>query len=101
MFIAPFILFAKKGFYTYVQTVNGFFNVPVFTILFIGFVTKKVPPLAARIGLVFFIGWNAATQLFFGTGLHFLRGLFLLFLLTSPFLCRIGKSRSLAAPYRR
>ncbi|HEX9514161.1 MAG TPA: solute:sodium symporter family transporter [Puia sp.] len=101
MFIAPFILFAKKGFYTYVQTVNGFFNVPVFTILFIGFVTKKVPPLAARIGLVFFIGCYAVTQLFFDTGLHFLHVLFLLFLLTSALMLAIGKFYPLAEPYRQ
>jgi SSS family solute:Na+ symporter len=99
MFIAPFILFAKKGFYTYVQTVNGFFNVPIFTILFIGFVTKRVPPLAARVGLVFFIASYAATQLFFDTGLHFLHVLFILFILTSVLMLAIGKLYPMAKPF--
>jgi len=101
MFIAPFILFAKKGFYTYVQTVNGFFNVPIFTILFIGFVTKRVPPLAARVGLVFFIGCYAATQLFFDMGLHFLHVLFILFILTSALMLAIGKFFPMSEPYRQ
>jgi SSS family solute:Na+ symporter len=101
MFIAPFIIFAKKGFYTYVQTVNGFFNVPIFTILFIGFVTKRVPPLAAKAGLVFFIVCYAATQLVFNTGLHFLHVLFILFLLTSGLMLLIGRLVPMATPYRQ
>jgi len=101
MSIAPFILFARKGFYTYVQTVNGFFNVPIFTILFIGFVTKKVPPLAARAGLIFFILSYGATQLFFDVHLHFLHVLFILFLLTSALMLTIGKFYPLAEPYRQ
>ena len=101
MFIAPFIIFAKKGFYTYVQTVNGFFNVPIFTILFIGFVTKKVPPLAAKAGLIFFILCYGSIQLFFDTKLHFLHILFLLFLLTSALMLIIGRLYPLAEPYRQ
>jgi solute:Na+ symporter, SSS family len=101
MFIAPFILFAKKGFYTYVQTVNGFFNVPIFTILFIGFVTKKVPPIAAKIGLVFFIGCYGSIQLFFDVRLHFLHVLFILFLLTSAIMLVIGRLYPLEQPYQQ
>jgi len=84
-----------------VQTVNGFFNVPIFTILFIGFVTKRVPPLAARVGLVFFIGCYAATQLFFDMGLHFLHVLFILFILTSALMLAIGKFFPMSEPYRQ
>lgn len=101
MFIAPFIIFAKRGFYTYVQTVNGFFNVPIFTILFIGFVTKRVPPLAAKTGLLFFILCYGSTQLFFDTGLHFLHVLFILFLLTAALMLGIGRLYPLAEPYRK
>jgi len=101
MFIAPFLVFAKNGFYTYIQTVNGFFNVPIFTIIFIGFITKKVPPVAARIGLIFFILTYAATQLVFNTGLHFLHILFILFLLTSALMLLIGRLYPMATPYRQ
>ena len=101
MLIAPFILFARKGFYTYVQTVNGFFNVPIFTILFIGFVTKKVPPVAARVGLIFFILSYGATQVLFDVHLHFLHVLFILFLLTSALMLVIGRLYPLAEPYRQ
>jgi SSS family solute:Na+ symporter len=101
MLIAPFIVFAKNGFYTYIQTVNGCFNVPIFTILFIGFITKRVPPVAARIGLVFFIGSYAALQLIFDTGLHFLHILFILFLLTSALMLAIGRLYPMPTPYQQ
>jgi SSS family solute:Na+ symporter len=101
MFIAPFIIFAKRGFYTYVQTVNGFFNVPIFTIIFIGFVTKRVPPVAAKAGLIFFIVAYGLTQLVFPTGIHFLHVLALLFLLTSLIMLIIGKLFPMAVPYRQ
>ncbi|HVW60228.1 MAG TPA: solute:sodium symporter family transporter [Puia sp.] len=101
MFIAPFIVFAKKGFYTYVQTVNGFFNVPIFTILFIGFVTRRVPAIAAKVGLVFFILCYGVLQLFVDTGLHFLHLLFILFLITSALMLLIGRLYPRATPYRQ
>jgi SSS family solute:Na+ symporter len=101
MCIAPFIIFAKKGFYTYVQTVNGFFNVPVFTILFIGFVTKRVPAIAAKIGLIFFITAYASLQLLVDTQIHFLHVLFILFILTSALMLTIGRLYPMATPYQQ
>ncbi len=80
MCIAPFLVFARQGFYTYIQTVNGFSNVPIFTIIFVGMVTKRVPALAAKIGLVFFIVCYALTRKpSFPVPLHFLHVLALLF----------------------
>ncbi|MHA4811327.1 solute:sodium symporter family transporter [Flavitalea flava] len=101
MFIAPFIIFAKKGFYTYVQTVNGFFNVPIFTILIIGFLTTRVPAIAAKAGLIFFILCYGTIQLFFDVKLHFLHILFILFLLTSALMLGIGKLYPMTIPYRQ
>jgi len=101
MFIAPFIMFAKKGFYTYVQTVNGFFNVPVFTIIFIGLITKKVPAIAAKIGLAFFIISYGAIQLLVDTRVHFLHILAILFVLTSVLMLLIGRLFPMAIPYQQ
>jgi len=101
MFIAPCIIFARNGFYTYVQTVNGFFNVPIFTIMFIGFVTTKVPALAAKVGLAFFIVCYGLTQLVFHTQLHFLHILAILFILTSALMLLIGKLYPMPVPYQQ
>jgi SSS family solute:Na+ symporter len=41
MIIAPFIYFAQGGFYSYLQKVGGAFNVPIFTVLFMGLSVKR------------------------------------------------------------
>ena len=82
MTIAPFILFAKQGLYTYIQMVSGLFSVPIFTILIVGLLHKRMPAIAAKIGLTFFILTYAASQLLVDTGLHFLHVLAILFVLT-------------------
>jgi SSS family solute:Na+ symporter len=99
MFIAPLIIFVKNGFYTYVQIVNGFFNVPIFTIMFMGFVTKKVPGIAAKIGLGFFITCYALTQLVVNTHIHFLHILAILFVLTCGLMLLIGKLYPMPVAY--
>ncbi|HEX9510412.1 MAG TPA: solute:sodium symporter family transporter [Puia sp.] len=98
--IAPFIMFFKGGFYTYIQKASSFFSIPVFTILIVGFVTKKVPPVAAKIGLCFFVVVYALTQFVFNTELHYLHVLFILFVGTALLMLLIGKIKPMAVPYR-
>lgn len=52
MIIAPFLIYADSIF-GYLQTVNGAYSVPILTVIIIGFVTKKVPALAAKVGIIF------------------------------------------------
>ncbi|KAA2242627.1 solute:sodium symporter family transporter [Chitinophaga agrisoli] len=99
MFIAPFIIFAKGGFYNYLQMVGGFFSVPIFTILLVGFLTRRVPPLAAKVGLAFFILSYGFTQTVFPTGLHFLHVLAILFVITCVIMLVIGRIYPLPVPY--
>jgi solute:Na+ symporter, SSS family len=40
---APLIMYAPKGLFDYFQTINVFFDVPVFLIVFMGYFTKRVP----------------------------------------------------------
>ena len=51
MFIAPF-LESLESIFSYLQRVNGIYSIPILTIIFVGFVTKKVPAIAAKIGLL-------------------------------------------------
>lgn len=91
MCIAPFIAFARQGLYTYIQIVSGFFSVPIFTILVMGLLHKRMPAIAAKIGLVFFITTYAISQLLVDTGLHFLHVLAILFVLTVLLMMIIAK----------
>lgn len=51
MFIAPLI--AKAGnLFDYLQEVNGIYSIPILTVIVVGFTTKRVPAIAAKIGLI-------------------------------------------------
>jgi SSS family solute:Na+ symporter len=52
MTVAPLVANAPDGLYILLQTLNGIFNVPIFTVVFVGLITKRVPPLAAKLVLV-------------------------------------------------
>ena len=51
MFIAPLIANAGSLFY-YLQEINGIYTIPIFSIIIVGYLTKHVPAIAAKIGLV-------------------------------------------------
>ncbi|MGI8316684.1 solute:sodium symporter family transporter [Halobacillus mangrovi] len=93
MCIAPLIDKVPQGFFQYLQIVNGFYNVPIFTILIVGYLTKRVPAIAAKVSLFVFIAIYATTQLFWDTGVHFLHILAILFVACSLLMLLIGKIR--------
>jgi SSS family solute:Na+ symporter len=99
MIIAPLIMKAPQGLFQYLQIVNGFFNVPIFTIIFIGYATKKVPAIAAKISLTVFVGTYALMQLVIKPEMHFLHQLAILFVVCSLLMLVIGWFKPMATPY--
>ncbi len=99
MFVAPLILNAPSGLFDYLQTINGFFNVPIFTIIFMGYMTKKVPPIAAKVAITFFVSIYAITQLIWDTGLHYLHISAILFALSCLIMYVIGKVKPMEQDY--
>ncbi len=51
MFIAPMIANAGSLF-NYLQEINGIYSIPIFTIIVVGYFTKRVPAIAAKIGIL-------------------------------------------------
>jgi len=51
MFIAPF-LENLSSIFEYLQRINGIYSIPILTIIVVGFTTKRVPAIAAKIGLL-------------------------------------------------
>lgn len=51
MFIAPQLANAGSLF-EYLQEVNGIYSIPILTIIVVGFLTRRVPAIAAKIGLL-------------------------------------------------
>lgn len=99
MLIAPMIMNAPQGLFQYLQIVNGFFNVPIFTIIFIGYMTKYVPAIAAKVSLVFFVSSYAVLQLIIKPELHFLHQLTILFIISCGIMLVIGKMKPRETPY--
>ncbi len=52
MFIAPLIANAPDGLFGYLQEVNGCYSIPILTIIVIGYITKYVPALAAKVAII-------------------------------------------------
>jgi SSS family solute:Na+ symporter len=52
MFIAPLIAQAPDGLFGYLQEVNGCYSIPILTIIVVGLLTRYVPAIAAKIGLL-------------------------------------------------
>jgi SSS family solute:Na+ symporter len=67
--------------------------------MFMGFVTTKVPAIAAKTGLIFFIVCYALSQLVFDTHIHFLHILAILFVVTCGIMLVIGKLYPMPVPY--
>lgn len=51
MFIAPMISNAGSLF-DYLQEINGIYSIPIFTIIVVGYATKRVPAIAAKVGII-------------------------------------------------
>jgi len=99
MFIAPFIIFANKGFYNYLQEIAGIFSIPIFTIILVGMITKRVPPLAAKIAVVFYIICYVFLHFVFPVKMHFLHLMAILFVATMALMFLIGRFYPMPHPY--
>lgn len=53
--IAPILYYTPSGIFSYLQMINGFTNVPILIMLGVGYLNKKVPAFAAKMGAVIHI----------------------------------------------
>ena len=51
MFIAPLIA-NSESLFAYLQEINGIYSIPILTIIVVGYLTKRVPAIAAKVGLI-------------------------------------------------
>ncbi len=56
MFIAPLIANAPQGLFGYLQEVNGCYSIPILTIIVVGYLSKRIPAIAAKIALFSGVG---------------------------------------------
>lgn len=102
MCVAPLIAKAPSGLFNYLQMVNGFYNVPIFTLIIFGMLNKTAPAWSAKVTLVFFIvaygltqipmDWtNAVPVLGWLKSIHFLHVMAILFVIAVAFMYLAGK----------
>jgi len=106
MTIAPFIANAPQGLFGYLQEVNGAYSIPILTIILVGIFTKRVPPVAAKIGLASGVGLYILSQFVlkpFVVGAenypHYLHVMALLFVFNVAVMLAIGRLYPRATDY--
>ena len=68
--VAPWIANAPQGLYSWMKQLNGIYNVPLVTIIIMGFFFPRIPALAAKvamgIGIISYITINVVVMLVIG-----------------------------------
>ena len=106
MFVAPLIARAPQGLFSYLQEVNGCYNIPILTIIVVGFMTRYVPALAAKIGLLSGVVLYSISQFVIkplvGSEhyLHYLHVMAILFVFNTVLMIVIGKIWPRSEPYK-
>lgn len=52
MCIAPLLVYASDGLFGYLQEASGIYSIPILTIIVVGYLTKYVPAIAGKIGII-------------------------------------------------
>ena len=97
MCIAPLIAKVPSGLFGYLQEVNGCYSIPILTIIVVGYLTKRVPALAAKIGILSGVVLYSISQFilkpYFGEDNypHFLHVMAILFVSNVILMLFIGK----------
>ena len=97
--VAPFIAYAPAGLYTFLQEYNGFYNMPLLAIILLGFYTKRVPALAAKVTMIFHIIAYTISKFLFAD-VNFLYVLSGLFFLDVSLMLLIGKLKPMEIPFK-
>ena len=108
MFIAPLLAYAPDGLFGYLQEANGIYSIPILTIIVVGYLTKRVPAIAAKIGIIsgsvlYIISQFILKPYVFGTDdyPHFLHVMAILFALNVIIMLVIGKLYPRETPYEQ
>lgn len=101
--VAPFIANAGSVF-EYLQEINGTYSIPILTIVVVGYTTKFVPAIAAKIGLISGVTLYSISQfiikpMYGDTYPHFLHIMAILFVLNTIIMLIIGKYIPRKDPY--
>lgn len=96
--IAPFIMFAPSGLYSYLQEMNGFYNLPIVAMVLVGFFSKRVPSYAGKVVIGVHVVLYSLTKVFLGD-VNFLYVLSILLAVDIFVMLLLGRIRPRETPY--
>jgi len=106
MIIAPFIANASDGLFGYLQEVNGCYSIPILTIIIVGYLTKYVPAIAAKIAILSGVILYSVSQFILKPYMgednypHYLHVMAILFILNIMIMLIIGKIKPREEAYK-
>lgn len=98
-FVAPNLMYAPDGLWDLIRRFTGFFNIPILVIVLIGMLVKRVPPIAAKIVIVFhvityyFLVWGTQQWFGFDLGINFIHIYGILFVIETSIMLLFAKIR--------
>ncbi|TXD51353.1 MULTISPECIES: solute:sodium symporter family transporter [unclassified Polaribacter] len=107
MCIAPLLIYASDGLFGYLQEVNGIYSIPILTIIVVGYLTKYVPAIAAKVGVISGSILYIISQFILKPMVgeenypHFLHVMAILFVLNIVIMLLIGKFKPRAVAYKQ
>ena len=106
MCIAPLLIYASDGLFGYLQEANGIYSIPILTIIVVGYSTKYVPAIAAKIGIISGSALYIISQFILKPYIvgeenypHFLHVMAILFVLNVLIMLLIGKYKPRSEAY--
>ena len=106
MCIAPLLIYASDGLFGYLQEANGIYSIPILTIIIVGYLTKYVPAIAAKVGIISGSALYIISQFIVKPYIvgeenypHFLHVMAILFVLNVLIMLLIGKYNPRAEAY--
>jgi solute:Na+ symporter, SSS family len=108
MCIAPLLIYASDGLFGYLQEANGIYSIPILTIIVVGYLTKYVPAIAAKVGIISGSVLYIISQFIIKPYVvgeenypHFLHIMAILFVLNVLIMLLIGKYRPRTEAYKQ
>lgn len=98
--VAPWIAYAPQGLYSWMKQLNGIYNVPLVTIVIMGFFFPRIPAAAAKAALLFGICSYIVVNYLVKFHVHFLYVLFFTFCINVLLMLLIGWLRPRATPFK-
>ena len=88
---APLLMFAPDGLWQIIRVFTGFYNIPLIALVLVGLFARWVPPVAAKIAVVFHIVAYGLLQFVFDVGISFIHVYAILFVIEVGMMLLLGR----------